>query len=365
MRDSAVRRRVFTCESPRSSHFTRRRMSFSRTLIVRLLFAILFATPWVRGQELKVQPTPFTTWLDFRALTDASARKAGLPIWVESVQRVSGVSGNSIYRIRFRHLAGLGDDLQLRLFFHDLPNAGPSITGWTETGSQPFVAGPLGQGLGVETSETLVVPAGALDYLDVDVPGDGKTVRGAFITALRRESVWHALDFAAPENLVDPFGAPGRTATSEDDKLLYGRVRATLDAEPLTLDPARGTDAAYEFSLDTPPLLAAVTFEILGASPTALPQAFINGQPLGTASITFPDLADPGFRGASHPLEKGLRFRYTGWLRAQVIVPGPMLVGGLNNIVLRVAEDTNPIVIRAVEIELKHPSAVFDYDFKP
>lgn len=312
-----------------------------------------------------MQPTPFTTWLDFRALTRPGAPKAGFPIWVESLQRITSVAGKTIYRIRFRHLGGLGDELQFRIFFRDDVNAGPSITGWTETGSQPFSAGPLGQGFGVDTSETLLVPAGALDYLDVEVPGDGKNVRGAFVTSLRREAIWHSLDFGASDPLIDPFGVPNPTDVSEDDRLLYGRVRATLDAEPLTLDPARSTDATYEFSLDKAPLLAAVKFEILGADPTALPQAFINGQPLGTASITFPDLADPAFHGESRPLEKNLRFRYTGWLRGQVIVPGPMLLGGLNSFVLRVNEDTSPVIVRAVEIELKHPSAVFDYDFKP
>lgn len=340
-------------------------MSAPRRLISTLVFAIAFAVSGARAQELKVQPTPFTTWLDFKTLTQRNAAKSGLPIWIESVQRVSGAAGRTIFRIRFRHLGGLGDQIQFRVFFRDEPNSGPIVTGWTETGSQPFAAGPLGQGLGIDTSETLIVPAGTLDYLDVEVPGDGSLIRGAFVTSLRRESVWHGLDFAAPDTLADPFGAPGHTETSEEDRFLYGRVRATLDAEPLTIEPARGTDAAYEFSIETPPLLAAVTFEILGASPTALPQAFVNGQPIGTASITFPDLADPGFRGESRPLDHAMRFRYTGWLRGQVIVPGPTLLGGLNSFVLRVSEDANPVVVRAVEIELKHPSAVFDYDLKP
>ncbi|MEQ1861949.1 MAG: hypothetical protein ABMA13_18675 [Chthoniobacteraceae bacterium] len=339
-------------------------MSPPRRLFSCLAFAILIASG-VHGQELKVQPTPFTTWLDFRALTRPGAAKPGLPIWIEGVQRVADATGRTVYRIRLRHLGGLGDQLQLRLFYRDLPNAGPSVTGWTETGSQPFSAGPLGQGFGVDTSETLIVPAGALDYLDVEAPGDGSNLRGAFVSALRRDSIWHALDFAEPDNLLDPFRVPGPMPVSEEDNLLFGRVRATLDAEPLTLDPRHAPDGAYEFTLNAPPLLAAVTFEILGANPTALPHAFINGQPLGTASVTFPDLADPAFRGEARPLEKSLRFRYTGWLRGQVIVPGPMLLGGLNTFVLRVNEEATPVVIRVVEIELKHPSALLDYDIKP
>ena len=73
----------------------------------------------------------------------------------------------------------------------------------------------------------------------------------------------------------------------------------------------------------------------------------------------------PGFRGESRSLEKGMRFRYTGWLRGQVIVPGPMLLGGVNTFVLQINDEATPVVVRSIEIELKHPSAVFDYDLKP
>ena len=341
-------------------------MPVLRPLLVCLALVIASAIPTGRAQEMKVQPTPFTTWLDFAALTKNRAPKAGYPIWIESVQRMPVATNQTIFRIRFRHLATLGDDIQFRLFFTDKAGASPVVSGWTETGSQPYTTGALGQGFGIETSESLIVPAGSLDYLDVEVPGDGNNVRGAFVTSLRREAVWHGVDFSAPDPLVDPFGAAGHVEAAEDDHYLYGRVKATLDAAPLSLDPTHSSDGRYDFSLESPPLLAAVTFEILGASPTALPQAFINGQPLGTASITFPDLADPGYRAESRPLEKGaLRFRYTGWLRAQVIVPGPMLLGGVNTFVLRVTDDATPVVVRAVEIELKHPSAVFDYDLKP
>jgi len=331
----------------------------------RYLFALTCLTAVAGAQELQVQPTPFTAWLDFQALTRAGVASKGLPIWVESVQRVSSVAGKTIFRLRFRHVGGLDEQLQLRIFYRDLPGAQPSVTGWTETGSQPFIAGPFGSGLGLDTSETMIVPAAALDYLDVELPGDGRNLRGAFLGSLRRQTVWHALDFPPPPAFSDPFGGAEPVTLSENDKYLFGRVRATIDAAPLKLEPTGVTDAAYEFSLETPPLLAALTFEVLDASPTAPLQAYINGQPLGPLAVTFPDLADPGFRGESHPLEAGLRFRYEGWLRGKMIVPGSALRGGVNTFVLQVGESASPVVVRAVEIELKYPSSVFDYELHP
>jgi hypothetical protein len=339
-------------------------MPVFRSAVAALALLLSGAASSLWGQELKTHPTPFTTWLDFRTLTRTPTTKSPLPIWIESVQRHVVTVGKTTYRIRFRHLGGLDERLEFRLFYRDLAAAHPTVTGWTETGSQPFAAGPFGEGLGVDSSETMLVPAAALDYLDVEVPGDGSSVRGAFLSSLRRSEVWHALDFSAPDPFADPFGAPTPLTPGEDDKYLYGRVRATLDTAPLKLD-SKSPEGAYEFSLDKPPLIAAVTFEILGASPTSALNTFLNGQYLGPASIAFPDLADPGYRGESRPLERALRFRYEGWLRARVILSGNVLVGGLNTFALQLKDDAGAVVVRAVEIELKYPSNVFDYELKP
>jgi len=320
------------------------------------------------AQDLQIQPTPFTAWLDFHALTRLGVASKGLPIWIESVQRVTSVPGKTIFRIRFRHVGGLDEQLQLRIFFRDLPNAQPNVTGWTETGLQPLVAGPFGSGLGLDTSETLLVPAAELDYLDVELPGDGRNLRGAFLSSLRRQTVWHSFDFAAPAPLADPFGVPAPVAVSETDKYLFGRVRATIDAEPLKLDPVStpdGGSASYEFNLATAPLLASLTFEVLGANPVAPIQTYVNGQPIGALNVDFPDLADPAYRGSTRPLQKGMDFRYEGWLRGKMIIPGSALRGGVNTFVLQIGDSSGPAVVRAVEIELKYPSNVFDYETHP
>jgi hypothetical protein len=324
--------------------------------------------PRVPAQESTQQPTPFSAWLDLKALVFGKPHKGALPIWMESVDHivVPGASGKkTIFRVRLRHVGALDEHLQLRVFFRDDAKAQPTVTGWTETGSQPFSAGPLGQGVGTDTSESLIIPGAALDYFDIEVSGDGSTVRGAFVSSLRKSEVLHAIDFGPIDALADPFGVPEPGEPSEQDNTLFGRVRATLDVPPLNLDAKKSPQGSYEFSLDAAPMLAAITFEILGADPLRPLDAWVNGSYAGPISVQFPDLADPAYRGKSRPLDRSLRFRYTGWLRGQLMIPGHLLVGGLNTVILHVKDHPDPVVVRAVEIELKYPSAVFDYELNP
>jgi hypothetical protein len=335
--------------------------AFWLALLLALGGSIAFA------QELREQPTPFSVWLDFPSLSKSKPRKTGLPIWLESVERLAVVGDRALVRVRLRRMGALSDELQFRLFFFDKPGASPVITGWTETGSQPFSSPPLGDGLDLETSESLIIPATDLDYIDIEVPGDGKNLRGAFVTTLRRSQVLHGLDFEAPDILFDPFGVPSRAELSKDDLRLFGRIRATIDAAPLTIDPKTGGIGSYEFDLESRPMIASVSFEVLGATPLEPLQAYINDAYIGTVSVAFPDLADPAFRGASAPMEHDLRFRYTGWLKGQVMIPGSRLAEGLNKLVLGVTNpnSTGSTVVRAVEIQLKYPSATFEYDLHP
>jgi hypothetical protein len=57
-------------------------------------------------------------------------------------------------------------------------------------------------------------------------------------------------------------------------------------------------------------------------------------QNIGPVALTLPDLADPGYRGESEPLTTEMHFNYTGWLRAQKIVPATILKVGANDLVI-------------------------------
>jgi hypothetical protein len=339
--------------------------SLSALRALWLATALVASSSVAQAQELKEQPTPFSAWLDFKSLAKNKPRKDGLPIWIESIERMAVVGNRAVVRIHFRRMGALTEQLQLRLFFLDKPGASPTVTGWTETGAQPYTSPALGAGLGVDTSESLIIPAADLDYIDIDVPGDGKNLRGVFVTSLKKAEVMHALDFAAPDGLVDPFGAPSPSQGASDDVQLYGRVRATIDAAPLTIDPKQGGMGTYEFSLDNTPMLASISCEVLGATPLEPVLAYVNGQYVGPVSIKFPDLADPGYRGVSGNGRRNMTFRYTGWLSGQIMIPGTRLAQGLNSVVLRLSSEGKPIVVRSVEIQLKNPSPTFDYDLHP
>jgi hypothetical protein len=129
---------------------TSRRFS-SRAFWLGLLLAVTCLGPIAFAQELREQPTPFSVWLDFKSLSKSKPRKTGLPIWLESVERLAVVGDRALVRVRLRRMGALSDELQFRLFFVDKPGASPVITGWTETGSQPYSTEPLGEGLNVET----------------------------------------------------------------------------------------------------------------------------------------------------------------------------------------------------------------------
>lgn len=371
---------------------------FSRLLMVSLL--AFCCSAWGENQPaLIAQPTPYTALLDFAVLRHPGVPKQSLPIWLESVQIVSAepaaepVDGalpelepsqpHTTYRVRLRSMPGLNDLILMRVFFEDRSDAHPSVTGWTETGEKKFASAPLGAGLGLPASESLSIPTQGLNYLDIEVPGDGATVTKVLLTTLKKNTVSTALDFAPVPSkdavpVEDPFGNAPSQALSENDTFLFGRVRATLEAGVVKLTPApavtvtavSGTDTvtqdsvSFEFELESAPLLAFVALKILDADPLAPLQAWVNGTSLGSVSPRFPDLADPAYVGLVRPLES-MRFRYAGWVHAQLIIPGSALRSGVNTLTLQLPSNASPLAIRAIELQLKHNWRTLDYTFAP
>ena len=355
------------------------------------------------AQDLVSQPLPYTALLDFPALQHPAATKPSLPIWLESVQIIPAETApeltatedlaqglpevktppHTVFRIRLRSMPGLNDLVLLRVFFDDLPTAHPTVSAWSETGERRFASQPLGAGLGLPASESLSIPTQGVDYLEIDVPGDGANVRKALLTTLKKTVVSTVLDFApvaAKEPpVVDPFGNAAPQPTQENDTYLFGRVRATLEAGVIKLSPpsavvtrtgtdtpsaapAPQTSVTFEFNLEAAPLLAFVALDMLGADPAAPLQAWVNDKPLGPVTAQFPDLADPAYVGLVHPLE-AMRFRYAGWLHAQLILPGSALQAGTNTLTLQLPADATPAAIRAIELQLKHNWRILDYTF--
>lgn len=372
-----------------------------------LCLATACAVLTANAQELLTQPTPFTALLDFAVLRHPAAPKQALPIWLESVQVNASKPASSsalletttvglpepqppahtVFRIRLRPMPGFNDNLLLRLFFDDRADAHPTVTAWSETGERRFVSSPLGAGLELPASESLSIPTEGVDYLEIDVPGDGWNVRKLLLTTLKKTTVSTAFDFSSPaitkttDPVIDPFGNANPQPVSENDSYLFGRVRATLEAGVIKLAPATlaptvtgtamesGTAApqssvVFEFNLESVPLLATIALDILNADPLAPLQATVNETTLPPLAIAFPDLADPGYVGLVRPLQT-MRFRYSGWLHGQVIIPGSALKTGVNTLTLQLPPEAGPSAIRAIELQLKHNWRILDYNLAP
>lgn len=340
-------------------------LRFLCNLLLATVALALSAGAQVPMQE---QPTPFSTWLDFNALSKPTAEKPSLPIWIESFQEERFAGSNTeppktVFRLRLRRMPSLHQEILLRVFFNDLPDMCPVVSTWSETGAERFRSKVLGIHSALPTSESLVLKLEGVDYIDIEVPGDGSTARGVFISSLKAGKTYQTQDYAAAPELVDPFGNFGPLEASEEDSKLFGRVKATIDPGLLRLSRKEGLTGIWQFEIATQPLLALVTFEVLNADVSVPLMISVNGQPAVPASVFWPDLADPGFRGESRAA--GMRMQYTGWLRAQCIVPGSYLPAGLNRVNLTVSEESGPLAVRTVELQLKNNWTHFDYILTP
>lgn len=335
-----------------------------------LILACLVFPCGLWAQDLKVQPTPFTAWIDFKVFNSPYATRPPLPIWLGGVETTNtrstdGAITATTFRLRFRQFGAINNELLLRLFFDDQPERNPTVSAWNEIGDALFQTKPLGQGMALPSSDTLLIPMAGVDYIDIDVPGDGSTIRGVFLSSLRDTRVKQALDFQSSTEVNDPFQNAPAAQADTNDSYLFGRVKATLDASPIKLSPDANPTTSFDFQLDRQPLIAVVTFEILNADLSYPPEVTVNSNPLGAASIILPDLADPGFQGSVYALEQNMRFRYTGWLKCQKVVPGSVLVGNSNTLTLTTPRYSNPVAIRAVEVQLKYNWQSLDYTLSP
>ena len=364
-------------------------------------FGLLIVFP-LHGQDLQTKPTPLSAYLDLRpAPTGAAPQNA--PAWVDAFEFIPAADAvadvdteaapplvlseahlaaseavlitaihaqheaMAVYRLRLRRPAGATEYLQARVFFDDTTlKTRPRLTVWNELGTEMMRSTPLGQGLGLPSSESLLVPMTGVDYLEIESPGDGSHVRGVFLTWLDKTEVLQSKDFATAAMVVEPFGNLVPTHAPQSDTYLFGAVTAPLqDAKPLLLRPEGNSTGIFQFELEQRPLMAVVTYEILGATIGAEPAMSVNGRSLGPAGLHLPDLADPGFRGESNEGKTQMDFRYTGWLHAQTVVPGDALVAGLNNLSVALSNGSKAVAIRAVSIQLKYNWDKLDYILSP
>ncbi|MGI9087376.1 MAG: hypothetical protein ACR2HH_06500 [Chthoniobacterales bacterium] len=340
--------------------------------------ALLCASTRTQGQEAfadgllararpGAKPIPANSaWLDLRQNAAVNSKPQDAPAWVESVNLVpvaasAGSPARTVFRIRVTRPRADLQMMLVRLFFDDKPGQRPLIIAWDESGTQVLRSRELGAGIDLPSSDTVILPMISVSCIDVEVPGDGASVRGVFMDWMTSRNTAHPLSAASADVIPEPFSAVAPLHAPAQDTETFGTVTATLSQETIRVGASVQAGAAFQFGLETQPLLALITFEVSTARIDSPPQIFLNGENLGAVTLTLPELADPGYRGEMERLVNPMRFHYTGWLRAQKLVPAANLRVGTNELVVIGGAGTPASAIRATQIQLKYLWDKSDY----
>ena len=348
-------------------------------MLLRAVFAILFAAICrVYAQEALTdalpapadatqQPIPESAWLDLRQNAPQNSKIQNAPVWVEALTLLPSETtevaplSKSVFRIRVRQPSPDYQVLFFRLFFDDKADQQPELIAWDESGTHVLRSGTLGAGMNLPSSDSVLIPMTGASSIDIEVPGDGRTVRGAYLDWMTSSEVVHPVNTEHRDMIPEPFSSVPTLHAPPDDVENFGTVTATLAAEAIRIGAQTQEGATFQFSIEAQPLTALLSFEIANPRIDAPPEIYLNGQDIGPASLTLPDLGDPAYRGEVQPLSTQMHFNYTGWLRAQKIVPAASLKAGTNDLVVVNGADTGASAIRATQIQLKYIWDKSDY----
>ena len=343
-------------------------------------FVLLLAVPSLPAQDMLPENLAHSSfrsaskniesaWLDLRQMPAAHNKPQTSPEWVEAIstvptEKAPGVPEKTVFRIRLNRPTSEAQVLFFRLFFDDNAEQQPQLTAWDESGTVVVQSGPLGAGIGLPTSESVMVPMVGVSTIDVEVPGDGKTVRGAYLDWMANAEVLHPISAEHRDLIPEPFSAMPPLPAATQDSERFGTVTASLANETIRIGPSVSQGASFQFGLESQPLMALLTFEIASANINSPPEVFLNGESIGAVAVTLPDLADPGYRGETASLVRGMRFQYTGWIRAQKLVPASALRVGTNDLLILGGPETPVSAIRATQIQLKYLWDKTDYQLR-
>src|SRR6185437_7762207 len=313
------------------------------------------------------KPLPSSAWLDLRQTMSRNSKSQDAPAWVEALTLLpgelteSGSTAKSIFRIRVTQPSPDYQVLFFRLFFDDKPNQQPELIAWDESGTHVLRSGTLGVGMNLPSSDSVIIPMTGASAIDIEVPGDGKTIRGAYLDWMTSSEVVHPVNAEHRDIIGEAFSAVPALHAPPEDVENFGTVTATLAAEAIHLDGRAKQNAVFQFPIEAEPLTALLTFEIANPRIDAPPEIYVNDQNIGPVAFSLPDLADPGYRGEQEPLTTEMHFNYTGWLRAQKIVPAAILKVGANDLVITNGAGTGASAIRATQVQLKYIWDKTDY----
>jgi hypothetical protein len=304
-------------------------------------------------------------WIDLRQHPKAASRPQSAPDWVEAVNMTSttGTDGapRSVFRIRVSRPSPDYQVMFFRIFFDDKADARPEIVAWDELGSQVLRSGELGTGMGLPSSDSVMIPMNGISTLDIEVPGDGRTVRAAYMDWMTSSEVVHPVNAEHRDVIPEPFSSLPPLHSPDQDLEHFGTVTATLSSETIPIGADAQHGATFEFGIESQPLLALLTFEVASPRVDSPPEVYVNGEDVGPATLTLPELADPAYLGQVESLLKEMHFQYTGWLRAQKLIPVSDLKVGSNSVIILGGAATSTSAIRGTQVQLKYLWEKSDY----
>lgn len=348
-----------------------------------LVFALLLCgASALRAQEVAVDaaqpeaiappaaPDVSSAWIDLRQISSKNPKPQSAPAWLRAVkllppQRKEGAATTTIFRIELAQPQEDLDVISFRLFFDDKPEHRPRLLASDNEGGVVLQTPPLGLGVNVPTSETVMVPIAGVSVVEVEVPGDGHNIRAAYLDWMKSGEVLRPVGGEQRYVLPESFGAGSPLRAPARDTETFGTVTASLAPETMRIGSSVPEAAAFQFPIETLPLVALITFEVANADVDSPPEIIFNGVNLGAVTLALPDLADPAYRGETKALLKQMRFQYTGWVRAQKLVPASLLRVGDNDLVVIGGPETGPAAIRATQIQLKYIWEKLDYRLVP
>lgn len=321
-----------------------------------------------KGPIVELRPPSADAWIDLRQHPAATSNPQTAPDWVDAVNMNSGTGNDgaakTTFRLRVSHPSSDFPVMFLRLFFDDKENARPEIVAWDESGTQVLRSGQLGSGTGLASSDSVIIPMTGISSVDIEVPGDGKTVRGAYLDWMTSSDVVHPVNAERRDVIPEPFSSLPALHSPERDKEQFGTITATLANDIIPMGPDTEHGAAFQFGIESQPLAALITFEVASPQIDSPPQVYVNGEDVGAATLMLPELADPAYRGEMEPLLKEMHFQYTGWLRAQKLIPVNSLKVGTNDVMVLAGSGTSTSAIRGTQVQLKYLWEKSDYLLK-
>ena len=305
-----------------------------------------------------------SAWIDLRQNPAANSRPQSAPDWVDAVDMTFDGVAKTTFRIRVSHPS---EDLQVmfvRLFFDDMDKTRPEVVAWDESGTQVMRSGALGSGIGLPSSDSVMIPMKGISTVDVEVPGDGKSIRGMYLDWMTSSEVVHPLNAGRRDIIPEPFSSMPPLHSPDQDTEQFGTVTATLANDAISMGADAEHGATFQFGVESQPLMALLSFEVASPRVDSPPEVYVNGEDVGPATVTLPELADPGYRGEMESLIKEMHFQYTGWLRAQKLVPVSSLKVGTNNVMVLAGPGTPASAIRGTQVQLKYLWEKSDYLLK-